>query len=76
VLIERPLGADVNVRVPLSFVRSGINLAGVLPPKVVDHLRHEGIDPLLFGHRLNGTLDELHVDMETKSGKRLRVFCE
>jgi hypothetical protein len=21
-------------------------------------------------------LDELHVDMDTKSGKRVRVFCE
>jgi hypothetical protein len=76
ILIERPLGSDVNVRVPLNFVRSGISLAGVLPPKVMDQLRQEGIDPLLFGRQLDETIDELHVDMETKSGKRVRVFCE
>ena len=76
VLIERPLGADVNVRVPLNFVRSGISLAGVLPPKVMDQLRQEGIDTHIFGQQLDQTLDELHVDMETKSGKRIRVFCE
>src|SRR5215831_6077966 len=45
VLIERPLGADVNVRVPLNFVRSGVNLVSVLPPKVLEKLQQEGIDP-------------------------------
>ena len=76
VLIERPLGADVNVRVPLSFVRSGISIAGVLPPKVMEQLMQEGIDVQMFGQKLDQSLDELHVDMETKSGKRVRVFCE
>jgi hypothetical protein len=76
VLIERPLGADVNVRVPLNFVRSGISLGGVLPPKVMEQLRQEGIDVQLFGQQLDQTLDDLHVDMESKSGKRIRVFCE
>ncbi|MGB8890202.1 MAG: hypothetical protein WCC87_25985 [Candidatus Korobacteraceae bacterium] len=76
VLIERPGGDDVNVRVPLSFVRSGIRLAGVLPPKVMDKLREEGIDPKFFGEQTEETLNELQVDMETKSGKHVRVFCE
>jgi hypothetical protein len=76
VLMERPGGDDINVRVPLTFVRSGVNLMGVLPPKVLDKLRQEGIDPVLFSHKAGESLDELHVDMETKSGKRIRVFCE
>ena len=76
VLIERPGGDDVNVRVPLSFVRSGVKLAGVLPPSVVEKLYAEGIDPKLFSRQAEESLDELHVDMETKSGKRVRVFCE
>lgn len=76
VLMERPGGDDINVRVPLSFVRSGVNLMGVLPPKVLEKLRQEGIDPVLFSHKAGESLDELHVDMETKSGKRIRVFCE
>lgn len=76
VLIERPGGDDVNVRVPLSFVRSGVKLAGVLPPSVVEKLYAEGIDPKMFARQAEESLDELHVDMETKSGKRVRVFCE
>jgi hypothetical protein len=31
---------------------------------------------VLFSHKAGESLDELHVDMETKSGKRIRVFCE
>jgi hypothetical protein len=76
VLIERPGGDDVNVRVPLTFVRSGVKLAGVLPPKVLEKLQEEGVDPRLFSERAEDVIDELHVDMETKSGKHIRVFCE
>ncbi len=76
VLIERPGGDDVNVRVPLNFIRSGVKLAGILPPNVIEKMEAEGIDPRLFSQQADETLDELHVDMETKSGKRVRVFCE
>jgi len=76
VIIERPGGDDVNVRVPLTFVRSGVKLTGVLPPKVLEKLQEEGIDPKVFSERAEDALDELHVDMETRSGKHVRVFCE
>jgi len=76
VLIERPGADDVNVRVPLSFVRSGVKLASVLPPSVVEKLSAEGIDPRILASHAEESLDELHIDMETKSGKHIRVFCE
>ena len=76
VLIERPGGDDVNVRVPLTFLRSGVKLTSVLPPKVLEKLHAEGIDTNLFAGGREDALDELHVDMETRSGKHVRVFCE
>lgn len=76
VMIERPLGEDVNVRVPLTFVRSGMSLAGILPPRVMEKLQQEGIDPRFFAQHANETLDQLNIDLETKSGKKVRVFCE
>jgi len=76
VQIERPGGDDVNVRVPLSFVRSGVKLGTLLPPKVMEKLQMEGIDSKFFMKNAGEALDELHVDMDTKSGKRVRVFCE
>jgi len=76
VQMERPGGDDVNVRVPLSFVRSGLKLGTLLPPKVMEKMQMEGIDPKFFMQHAGDALDELHVDMDTKSGKRVRVFCE
>jgi len=76
VQMERPGGDEVNVRVPLSFVRSGVNLGTLLPPKVMEKLQMEGIDSKFFMQNAGEALDELHVDMDTKSGKRIRVFCE
>lgn len=82
VKMERPGGDEVNVRVPLNFVRSGVKLVGILPPKVLDKLQKEGIDPAIitdFAQQARESvdvLDDLHVDMETRSGKRIRVFAE
>ena len=82
VQMERPGGDEVNVRVPLNFVRSGVKLASILPPKVLDKLQQEGIDPKVvtdFAQQARESLDvldDLHVDMETRSGKRIRVFAE
>jgi hypothetical protein len=76
VLLERPGGDDVNVRVPLNFVRSGVKLAGILPPKVLQKLEEEGLDAKLFSRQAEDSLDLLNIDMQTKSGKHIRVFCE
>jgi hypothetical protein len=76
VRMERPGGDEVNVRVPLSFVRSGVKLGTLLPPKVMEKMQMEGIDPKIFSQHADEVLDNLHVDMDTKSGKRVRVFCE
>ena len=82
VQMQRPNGDDVNIRVPMNFVRSGVKLVGILPPKVLDKLKQEGIDPKAVSdfaqqarESLDG-LDDLHVDMETSSGKRIRIYAE
>jgi len=76
VIVEKPGGDDVNVRVPLNFVRSGVKLASLLPPKVLTRLQEEGIDPKLFTDQAQESIDELNVDMQTAWGKHIRVFCE
>jgi hypothetical protein len=35
----------VNVRLPVTFVRSGVKVARLLPAKVLTRLQEEGIDP-------------------------------
>jgi SHOCT-like protein len=73
-------GKDVNVRVPLSFVRTGVGLMAVLPPRVADKLNDKGFDlsalKELKGDELNEALNTLNINIDSSDGKHLRVFCE
>jgi hypothetical protein len=80
IVVENGEGKDVNMRVPLSFVRSGVGLIGVLPPRVAQKLTDKGLDlealSGLRGDKLNEVLNELCVDIDSNDGKHVRVFCE
>ena len=73
-------GKDVNVRVPLSFVRTGVGLMAVLPPRVADKLNDKGFDLSalkdLKGDELNEALNTLNINIDSGDGKHVRVFCE
>jgi hypothetical protein len=73
-------GKDVNVRVPLSFVRTGVGLMAVLPPRVADRLNEKGFDfsalKDLKGDELNEALNTLNINIDSSDGKHVRVFCE
>jgi hypothetical protein len=80
VLVDTGEGHDVNVRIPLAFVRSGVRLLGMLPPKVAETLNHKGVNfeflSSLRGEELEETLNAMHVDINTDEGQHVRVFCE
>ena len=69
-----------SVRVPLAILRTGIKLLAVLPSKVSERLVEGGIDlsALRDLHReeLVEHLRELHVDVDSKNGDKVRIFCE
>ena len=73
-------GKDVNMRVPLSFVRTGVGLMAVLPPRVADKLNDKGFDlsalAALKGDELNEALNTLNITIDNSDGKHVRVFCE
>ena len=73
-------GKDVNVRVPLSFVRTGVGLMAVLPPRVAQRLNDKGFDLSalkdLKGDELNEALNTLNINIDSSDGKHVRVFCE
>ncbi len=80
VMIDKGDGHDVNVKVPLSFLRSGVKLLGMLPPKAAKRLNERGINldflSELHGDELDEALNTLHVDIESEEGQHVRVFCE
>ena len=79
ILVQDGDAKDVNVRVPLAFVRSGVGLIGVLPPRVAEKLSDKGFNlealAELKGDKLNEALNALCVKID-EGGKHVRIFCE
>jgi len=80
VVVDARDGDVVNVRIPLFLVRTGIKLSTMLPSKVSRRLNEKGIDLSqlsgLAGDDLVQALRELHVDVNSDDGDKVRVFCE
>lgn len=73
-------GDQVNVRVPLRLIRTGLKLSTMLPTKTTAKLADKGIDlselGSLQGEELVEALRELNVDVDSSDGDTVRVFCE
>lgn len=80
VVVDSPGHDQVNIRVPLAFVRAGMKLMGVIPAQVSEKLAEKGIDLAalrdLKGGELVDELKDLHVDVDTENGEKVRVYCE
>lgn len=79
--VEKPgSNENVNVRIPLSFLRASAGLHVLLPPRVQEKLSANGIDiatlSRLKGQDLENVLQQLNVQVDESSGKKVRVFCE
>jgi hypothetical protein len=79
IVVTRDHGREVNMRVPLSFLRSGVQLAGVLPLGLAEKLNEHGFDVNAFSHmpsaQLNETLSALNMNIDT-DGNHVHIFCE
>ncbi len=80
ILVDSPDRDQVNVRIPLAFMRTGMKLLAVLPPRVNERLAEKGIDLSAFtgleGQDLVAALEELNLDVEGRDRKKVRIFCE
>ncbi len=85
VKVDSEKGDKVDVRVPLSLLRSGLRLTSLIPPQAMDEvnasLREHGIsfdlsnvkdsdiDELIAG------LKDMEVNVKSKDGDDVRVYC-
>jgi hypothetical protein len=80
IVVEKPGGDNVNMRVPLNFLRAQSGLLAILPQRVLDKLSDSGIDVDKFsslrGKGLEAALQELNIEVEQSSGKKVRLYCE
>ena len=71
---------QVNIRLPLALVRTGVRLSAMLPKEADLHLRERGIDlgrlSELDSEELIDALRELTVDVDSADGDTVRIFCE
>lgn len=78
--IDRPGKDDIDMRVPLSSMRGGRHWMAFLPIRLADKLHEYGLD---FGvlENMNDedfrrAMDRMNVDIQSRSGKRVRIYAE
>ncbi len=80
IVVDSPDRDQVNIRVPLAFMRTGMKFLAVLPPRITEKLAAKGIDlsalSELKDQNLVEALEELNLDVESSDGKKVRIFCE
>jgi hypothetical protein len=78
-------GDNVDVKIPIALVRSGLKLTSLIPPQAMDqindsmsehgmsidfaNLKPEDIDELVEGLR------EMEVNVDSTNGDKVRVYC-
>ena len=71
---------QINIRVPIQLIRTGIKLTTLMPSNASEQLNEHGIDLSQFnsldGEELIEALRELHVEVDSGDGEKIRVFCE
>ena len=79
--VQKPgCNENVNVRIPLSFIRASAGFHVLLPQRVLDNLAANGVDLGTFsrlrGPELEKTLQQLDIHVDESNGKKVRIFCE
>jgi len=79
IVVDQPGHKEVNVRIPLSFVRSGRGLLAIMPKHVNERLAEYGINAGSFAtmdiNDLDHAIRELNIHVE-KGSEKVRIFCE
>lgn len=85
IMVDKPGRDAINIRVPLSFLRSGMAWT-VLPKVVRERLEERGVNLGRFASlreignldpaELEALLEQLNLDIDKGDGKKVRIFAE
>jgi hypothetical protein len=80
VVVDSADGDKVNVKVPLSLIRTGIKLSALMPAEAAEAVKDQGIDLSMLRDLptddLIEALRELEVNVDSANGDTVRVFTE
>ena len=80
IVVDQPGRKQVNMRVPLSFIGSGVSLLGMMPLGVNERLAECGINVGAFSgldsKEFRQVMSDLNVDVDKGDGKKVHIYCE
>jgi len=79
IVVDKPGQDQINIRMPLSFTRSGRSFLAMLPSRVGERLAELGIDVSALGtNNCEDWVQALeNTDINVERGdKKVRIFCE
>lgn len=80
VVVDSADGDKVNVKVPMSLIKTGIKLSALMPTDAADAMKEQGIDLSMLRDlptdELIEALRELEVNVDSADGDTVRVFTE
>ncbi len=80
VVVDSSDGDKVNVKVPMSLIRTGIKLSALMPAEAADAVKEQGIDLSMLRDlptdELIEALRELEINVDSADGDTVRVFTE
>ncbi|HXW56249.1 MAG TPA: hypothetical protein VEJ67_10900 [Candidatus Cybelea sp.] len=78
--IDRPGREGIDMRVPISGIRGGRHWMAFLPIRLADKLHEYGLDfgclDTMNDEDFRKALDQMNVDIQGRSGKRVRIYAE
>ena len=73
-------GDQVDVRLPINLLRSGIKLSAMIPKEAVEAMSNNGVDfsqlTSLSGDEFMNVMRNLTIDVASHEGDQVRIFCE
>ena len=80
VVVDSANGDKVNVKVPMSLLKTGIKLSALMPKDAAEAVMDQGIDLSMLRDlptdELIDALRELEVNVDSADGDTVRVFTE
>ncbi|MCK5132451.1 MAG: hypothetical protein KAR40_09925 [Candidatus Sabulitectum sp.] len=80
VVVDSADGDKVNVKIPMSLIKTGIKLSALMPSDAAEAMKDQGIDLTMLRDlptdELIEALRELEVNVDSADGDTVRVFTE
>ena len=80
IVVDSAEREDVNIRLPIGLIRTGLQLSTMIPGSVGKRLSERGIDLAHLGglddEELIAELAALQVEIGGGDGETIRIFCE